>query len=233
MSKKWIFCDFDNTLMGTEALAIPSLVARINTLYASQSRTLTMEAFFEHFHGQSGDFFCRNLSDYLGISVDPVLIFANREMQVEQHFQREKVPVAPNLLATLQQFAAQKMRFAVVSNNMATRCLTALRFADDGTGEELARIFGTHFYSATAAKKPDPSCYLHAIAQTGANVAQACAVEDSTTGAIAATAAGLKTFGFLGFADDKVRHEQELLAVGVTQCFHDWKDFPGLLEKCA
>lgn len=232
MTKKpiWGFLDFDNTMMGTEKLAMPSLIKRFNDLYAKQiGREFTLEEFFEHFQGQAREKLCENLSHYFKIHVDYEVLFANREWSMMQYLQQEKVPMAPNLIEALTELQNNTIRLAFASNNMIQRCLAAMRYAENGRGEELARFFGTNYFESGQIQKPDPDIYLRAIAQTGADVANAFAVEDSPTGARAALAAGLKTFGYLGYAEHQEAREKELLNLGVTACFSDWKDFPAMV----
>ena len=227
----WLFLDFDNTMMGTEKLAMPSLIKRFNDLYAEKiGREFTLEEFFEHFQGQAREVLCHNLSEYFKIHVDYPVLFANREWSMMQYMQQEGVPMASNLIEALTELQQQNIRLAFASNNMIQRCLSAMRYATNGKGEELARFFGTNYFESGQIQKPDPDIYLRAIAQTEADVTRSFAIEDSPTGARAALAAGLKTFGYLGYAEHQEAREKELLNLGVTACFSDWKDFPALLK---
>jgi len=226
----WLFLDFDNTLMGTEELVLPSLIKRFNDLYAAQAgRELTLEEFYEHFQGQTRETLCANMSAHFNIHVDYALLFANRDSFVMSYLQETGVGMAPNLIETFTQLQEQGVRFAFTSNAAIQRGLAGMRYATNGKGEELARFFGTNFFESGAIQKPDPDIYLRAIAQTEADPKRAFAVEDSPTGARSALAAGLKTFGFLGYAEHPELRERELLNLGVTACFADWKDFPALL----
>lgn len=232
--KIWGFFDFDNTLMGTEALSIPSLIARFNELYADKiGHDVTVEEFFAHFQGMARESLCQKMSEHYKIHVDYPILFANRDWNMAQYFQRHRVPMAPNLIETLGILKQNGMRFAVVSNNTITRYLSSMRFASNGRGEELAAFFGTHFYEAQENYKPDPTVYVRAIAQTGADIKQSFAVEDSLTGAGSSLAAGLKTFGFVGYAEHPETREKELLNLGCVACFKDWADLPSLLHSHA
>jgi len=226
----WIICDFDNTLMGTEALAIPSLLARFNHLYAAQlGRAVSLEEFFEHFQGMARENLCEAMSDRYGIDVSYPILFAKREESVTSYFREVGVEMAPHLIEAFTALRDEHgAKFAFASNNMIQRCLAAMRFASNGQGEKLASFFGTHYFEAGSVQKPDPDVYLRAIEFCGANPAYACAVEDSPTGVKAAVAAGLKTFGFIGYAEHAAEREKELLALGAVACFKDWADFPGL-----
>lgn len=225
----WLFLDFDNTLMGTEKLAVPSLVRRFNDLYAVQiGRDLTVEEFYAHFKGQGRETLCTNLSAYFNIAVDYPVLYENREALMMQYLQQSGVEMAPNLLETLGTLSGNGIRFAFVSNNPIQRGLAAMRYATNGRGEELARLFGTHYFESGPIQKPDPDIYRRALQQTGADPARVIAVEDSATGIRSALAAGLRTFAYLGFSEDPVTHDRQFREMGVAECFDDWADFPAL-----
>jgi hypothetical protein len=50
--------------------------------------------------------------------------------------------MAPYLIETLTQLMQQGIQPVFVSNNSIQRALAAMRFADNGRGVELARLFG-------------------------------------------------------------------------------------------
>lgn len=225
----WIIVDFDNTLMGTEALAIPSLIARFNHLYAAQlGHSITSEEFFDHFQGMAREALCEAMSTHYKIEVNYHLLFAKREESVTAYFREVGVPMAPHLIEAFTTLKEHGAKFAFASNNMIQRCLSAMRFASNGQGEALAAFFGTHYFEAGNTQKPDPDVYMRAINFCGADPIYACAVEDSPTGAKAAIAAGLKTFGFVGYAEHPDTRERELLDLGAVACFKDWAEFPAL-----
>lgn len=228
-SSPWLIVDFDNTLMGTEALAMPSLIARFNHLYVEQiGHAVTMDEFFEHFQGMAREALCAAMSRHYKIDVSYPLLFAKREESVTAYFREVGVPMAPHLIKAFTELKDRGVKFAFASNNMIQRCLSAMRFASNGRGEELAAFFGTHYFEAGNVQKPDPDVYLRAINFCGTTAENAAAVEDSPTGAKAAIAAGLKTFGFVGYAEHPEKRTQELLALGCVACFKDWAEFPAL-----
>lgn len=230
-SAVWLFLDFDNTLMGTESLAVPSLVQRFNQLYAAQiGRDLTVEEFYTHFKGQGRETLCANLSAYFNTTIDYAVLYENREAFMMAYLKEQKAAMAPHLLETLSVLQERGVQFAFVSNNPIQRAMAAMRYATNHRGDELAAFFKTNYFESGSIQKPDPDVYLRAIAQTGADPARSYAVEDSTTGAKSALAAGLKTFGYLGFSEQKTENENALNALGVTACFSDWNEFPLLIN---
>lgn len=232
MTQIWGFYDFDNTLMATEKLAVPSLVARFNELYRGGiGRDLTVNEFFKNFKGQARESLCANLSDYFKIYVDYPTLYEDREWRMMQHLQKEGAEMAPNLIEAFAALKKEGVKSAFVSNNPIQRALAAMRYATNGRGDELARFFGSNYFEAGDKQKPQPDVYLRAIAQTGADITRSFAVEDSKTGILSSVAAGLKTFGFTGFAENQAEAGKTLMDNGAIACFNDWGNFPALLEK--
>lgn len=231
MSRTFLFLDFDNTMMATEQYAVPSLIARFNDLYGDQIKTpLTLDIFKQHFHGQARENLCANLQAYFGVEVDYQTLYRDREWHVMQHLQqvREKaggVPMAPHLIETLTNLVARGVVLSFVSNNPVQRGLAAMRYADNGRGDELANLFGTRFFEAGDVQKPKPDVYIRAMQQVGAVPEKSVAVEDSVTGVTAAVAAGMTVYGFTGFADDRDAAAEKLGHAGATDIFDDWKNF--------
>ena len=59
MKTRWLFCDFDNTLMDTESHSLPLLISQFNRVYQTQlDKPLTLDVFQAHFHGLSGQHLC-------------------------------------------------------------------------------------------------------------------------------------------------------------------------------
>lgn len=231
MTQKWLLIDFDNCQMETEQLALPSLIARFNKLYANQINSpLTFDDFKKYFHGQTRETLCSHLSKHFGIDVDYSLLYKDREWRMLQLLQNTKVKMADHLVETLEQLQKIGYRFAFVSNNPIQRGLAAMRYATNGQGDRLARLFGTAFFEAGDAQKPKPDVYLRAMEQLDTTPKNCFAIEDSPAGMTASVAAGIVTFGFLGFADNALERAQTLKEKGATNCFSCWSELPHLLD---
>lgn len=231
----WLFIDFDNTMMATEYIAVPSLVSRFNQLYSGTiGRDLTVEEFKENFHGQAREVLCAHLSKHFSIEVDYATLFEAREWRMMQVLHQTGVEMAPNLIETLTTLKShQGFRLAFVSNNPIQRALAAMRYATNGRGDELANLFGTSFFEAGDKQKPLPDPYLRAMEQVGAVASKSFAIEDSVTGLTSAISAGITCFGFLGFADDQEAMRAKLLKNGARGCFSNWSELPELLVQHA
>lgn len=226
---RWLFIDFDNTMMGTEELIVPSIVERFNELHGAEcGRLLTMEIFKENFHGMARETLCQALSKYFQVDVDYPLLYQDREWRMMQLLQRSGVDMAEGIIETLTALGEAQVELAFVSNNPIQRALAAMRYATNRRGDELARLFGTRYFEAGDKQKPSPDVYLRAMAQLGADAGHSMAVEDSVSGVKAAVAAGIKTLGYLGFAGDAAQGDQledKLLAAGAYKCIRNWPEF--------
>lgn len=228
-----LLIDFDNTMMATEQFALPSLIDRFNALYGAQiTKPLTLQVFKQHFHGQSREVLCANLSKYFNVNVDFATLYADREWIMMQHLQNVAggIPMAAHLIETLTQLRdSHGMKAALVSNNPVQRALCAMRYADNGQGDALAALLATRLFEAGDKQKPLPDPYLRAMTQLNVSSLECVVIEDSVTGTRAGVAAGVKTFGFTGFADDKAALGQALRDAGCSAVFDDWQELPALL----
>jgi len=232
MTQTWLLLDFDNSQMETEHLAVPSLIKRFNDLYADQIGShLTYEDFNKYFHGQARESLCHNLSKHFGIEVDYSVLYEDREWKILQLFQNTGIKMADDLVETLEDLQKIGYKFAFVSNNPIQRGLAAMRYATNGQGDRLARFFGTAFFEAGDKQKPKPDVYLRAMEQLGTTPEHCFAVEDSTTGVTASVAAGIVTFGFLGFANNALEMAKKLKDKGAKDFFHSWRELPDLLAS--
>lgn len=230
---EYLLIDFDNTMMATEQHALPSLIARFNNLYGAQiDSPLTLHTFKTHFHGQSRDTLCANLSKFFNITVSCDALYADREWIMMQHLHSVSggIAMAPHLTETLAQLHAQHgIKAALVSNNPIQRALCAMRYASNGKGDTLAALLGTRMFEAGDRQKPLPDPYVRAMAQLDTTPARCLIIEDSVTGTRAGLAAGVTVYGFTGFADDRQAARSELLAAGCRTVFDDWQVLPELM----
>ena len=81
--------------------------------------------------------------------------------------------------------------------------------------------------------KPDPAIYLHALEKLGKTAAESVAIEDSKSGTLSGTRAGIKVIGYVGpYADDKKQEmEQVLRDAGAVVIMQHWAEFPEMLRK--
>jgi HAD superfamily hydrolase (TIGR01509 family) len=126
----------------------------------------------------------------------------------------------------------------------ATQAVMALRLpkaiASSGSRQGLERKlrqtglwdhFAPHVYSAddVANAKPAPDLFLHAAAALRVAPADCLVLEDSVNGVIAARAAGMTVWGFLGGGHAHDRLGARLTEAGAARLMRDWPEAARLL----
>ncbi|ETZ05418.1 HAD family hydrolase [Holospora undulata] len=226
---RWILLDFDNTLMGTERLTVPLLIRRFNEQYKDKiSFPLTIECFETHFQGKTRESLCDHLSNYFKIKVDCEVLYYEREIEIARSFQENLVEMAFYVIEALT-IVRQRYKLALVTNSPLQRVFSAMRWAKNGRGKNLAKIFETSFFESGNSPKPLPNVYFFAMNQLRVLPVHCIAVEDSVAGAAASIRSGIKTFGYTGFSYNRLCSEERLKAAGVVQCFDDWRQFVHLI----
>lgn len=134
----------------------------------------------------------------------------------------------------LQALAAKKQyQLAVVSSSALRRVRASL----EKVGQDKYFPGDVVFSAATSLEKPtskpDPAIYLHALKVLGKKAEESVAVEDSKSGTLSATRAGIKTIGYVGpYADDKKEEMEGVLrSAGAVVIMRDWSEFPAALAK--
>ncbi len=94
--------------------------------------------------------------------------------------------------------------------------------------------FAPHVYGAEHVRqaKPAPDLFLHAAAALGVPPADCLVLEDSVNGVLAARAAGMTVWGFLGGGHAHDALGDRLTAAGAARLVRDWPEAARLLA-CA
>jgi HAD superfamily hydrolase (TIGR01509 family) len=128
--------------------------------------------------------------------------------------------------------ASGQYKLAVVSSSALRRVKASI----DKVGQ--AKYFGDDVYSAatslpTPTSKPDPAIYLHAMKTMGKTASECVAIEDSKSGTLSGTRAGIKVIGYVGPYPDseKARMEKVLTEAGAVVIMQDWSEFDACLAK--
>jgi beta-phosphoglucomutase-like phosphatase (HAD superfamily) len=145
---------------------------------------------------------------------------------------------------------SERLRAVMVANMTevagATDAVVALRLPKaiassgsmDGLHRKLTRTglwphFAPHVYGAdhVRAAKPAPDLFLHAAAALGVAPRDCLVIEDSVNGVVAARAAGMPVWGFLGggHADDALG--ARLTTAGAERIVRDWPEASALLAE--
>jgi HAD superfamily hydrolase (TIGR01509 family) len=91
--------------------------------------------------------------------------------------------------------------------------------------------FEPHVYSAdhVVHAKPAPDLFLHAAEKLGVRPDDCLVLEDSVNGVVAARAAGMRVWGFLGGGHAHDRLGERLTAAGAERLVKDWPEAVALL----
>ncbi|KAK0615954.1 HAD-like domain-containing protein [Bombardia bombarda] len=234
-----ILFDCDNTLVLSEELAFEGCAELINEIAATKNVPLqepfTGDKLITEFVGQNFRGMMVSLQQRYSFSMTPDELndYVRREEDVVIAKLKAKATSCPGVDAVLERLAAQKeYHLAVVSSSALRRVQASI----DKVGQ--AKYFGGDVFSAatslpTPTSKPDPAIYLHAMKTLGKSAEECVAVEDSKSGTLSGTRAGIKVIGYVGpYKDDeKVKMEKVLREAGAVVVMQDWSEFEGILAK--
>lgn len=234
-----ILFDCDNTLVLSEELAFEGCADLINDICQQRNikleKPFTGETLIKEFVGQNFRGMLATLQKRFNFEIP-------QEDTEKYVLQEEDVVIAKlkaglkpcvGVDAELEKLAASgKYKLAVVSSSALRRVKASIQ----KVGQD--KYFGDDVFSAASSlpkptSKPDPAIYLHALKTLGKKAEETVAVEDSKSGTLSGTRAGIKVIGYVGpYAEDKrAEMEQVLRDAGAVVVMQDWKAFPELLEQ--
>ena len=122
---------------------------------------------------------------------------------------------------------------------LGTRVCVASSSALDRIRRSLAAVgyeglFEPHIFSASAVKrgKPSPDLFLHAAREMAAPPEACLVIEDSVPGVLAAKAAGMQVFGFVGGSHvSGTAQGRRLSAAGAALTFADMTELPDIIRR--
>jgi HAD superfamily hydrolase (TIGR01509 family) len=195
----------------------------------------TGESLIIEFVGQNFRGMMVSLQERYGFSMteDELNDYVRREEDVVIAKLEEKLVSCPGVDAVLEKLAASgKYELAVVSSSALRRVKASV----EKVGQ--AKYFGEHVYSAATSlpkptSKPDPAVYLFAMEKLGKKAAQCVAVEDSKSGTLSGTRAGIKVIGYVGPYKEAEREKmvKVLTEAGAVVIMEDWSEFEECLAK--
>jgi HAD superfamily hydrolase (TIGR01509 family) len=169
----------------------------------------------------------------IDISPEDLETYVTREEDAVIAKLKESLVPCPGVDEQLEKLAASgKYKLAVVSSSALRRVKASV----EKVGQD--KYFGGDIFSAATSlekptSKPDPAIYLHALKTLGKTAEESVAIEDSKSGTLSGTRAGIKVVGYVGpYADDKkAEMEQVLRDAGAVVIMRDWSEFPAALQK--
>lgn len=234
-----ILFDCDNTLVLSEELAFEACAELINEICKQRDvpleKPFTGESLIVEFVGQNFRGMLTTLQQRYNFTIPPEDLekyVLQEEDAVIAKLKADLRP-CPGVDAQLEQLAASgKYKLAVVSSSALRRVKASV----DKVGQN--KYFGNDIFSAATSlpkptSKPDPAIYLHALDVLKVKAAESVAVEDSKSGTLSGTRAGIKVIGYVGpYTDDKKDEMEKVLRdAGAVVVMKDWAEFPAALEQ--
>ena len=207
-----VIFDCDGVLVDSEALSCRCLSEALGRVGIEMSTERALELFLGRSTAAVLDY-CRAAGQPL-----PATFLPDLALQVRETFQSQLKPI-PDVAAVL---AELRLPHCVASSSDLER----VRFSLELTG--LATYFGQRLYTSqmVARGKPAPDLFLHAANLMGAEPRRTLVIEDSSSGVLAAKAAGMKVWGFVGGAHYRLRDAGGLLRqAGADRIFAAMTDF--------
>lgn len=234
-----ILFDCDNTLVLSEELAFEGCADLINQICKERNvkieKPFTGETLITEFVGQNfrGMLTTLQKQNNFEIGGDDLEKYVVMEEDVVIAKLKEALKPCPGVDAELEKLAASgKYHLAVVSSSALRRVKASV----DKVGQD--KYFGNDIFSAATSlpkptSKPDPAIYLHALKTLGKTAEESVAVEDSKSGTLSGTRAGIKVIGYVGpYADDKKAEMEKVLRdAGAVIVMKEWSEFPAALEQ--
>jgi HAD superfamily hydrolase (TIGR01509 family) len=214
-----IVFDCDGVLVDSEPLAMRVLLETI----AAEGVAIDPDTGFREFLGRSLATVIDNLNAAYGLHLTEAAL-ARMRANLYALYRRELKPMA----GLIDALAEISIPACVASSSHLERIRISLTL----TG--LIDRFDPAIFSATMVErgKPAPDLFLHAADAMLTTPEYCLVIEDSPAGILAAQAAGMRVFAFLGgshIGPSGLRGEIE--ALHPTALFDDMHDLPGLVEQ--
>ena len=218
MSPGLIIFDCDGVLVDSEPISVSVLVDVIG----AGGGTITEEAAYRHFLGRSMKSVAEILHSDFGFALTDIHL-ADMRAELNRRYERELKPV-PGIREALERLDVAR---CVASSGSLDRIRLSLRL----TG--LLALLEPHLYSASMVErgKPAPDLFLHAAGGMGVRREACIVIEDSPAGIMAAKAAGMRVFAFVGGSHaERAGLREALETLGPDLVFDDMRLLPGLVE---
>ena len=233
---RMLLCDADGCLFPSEEPAFVASTAVTNRLleHLGIARRFDPDALQAYAVGKNFRATALELATAHETALDPDDLerwVQDEKTAVVAHL-REVLRPDPAVLEPLTRLAG-RFELALVSSSALERldaCLVAAGLADLFPP---AVRFSAEDSLPVPTSKPDPAVYALAGRELGVDGTDAVAIEDSTTGARSAVAAGFPVVGNLTFVPGEARAERAgaLRAVGAEALIGSWGELEQLLER--
>lgn len=230
--------DCDNTLVLSEELAFEACAGLINEICEARHVDVrfTGDTLIKEFVGQNFRGMLTTLQKQYGIemSADEVETYVRREEDAVIAKLKAAAQPCPGVDGQLARIAASgRYTLAVVSSSALRRVLASIEKVGQTRYFAPDAVFSAASSLDKPTSKPDPAIYRYALETLGKSASEAVAIEDSKSGVLSATRAGIKVIGYVGpYADDKKPEMDKMLRDnGAVVVMQHWSDFPECLRK--
>lgn len=213
-----VIFDCDGVLVDSESISVSVLVDVIG----AAGGAITEEAAYLHFLGRSMKSVGEILRTEYGFALTSTHL-ADIRAELARRYERELRPV-PGIRDALERLGTVR---CVASSGSFERIRLSLRL----TG--LLELLEPHLYSASMVDrgKPAPDLFLHAAAGMGVRPEACIVIEDSPAGIMAAKAAGMRVFAYVGASHAaRAGLEASLESLVPDLVFDDMRLLPGLVD---
>lgn len=196
----------------------------------------TGETLIKEFVGQNFRGMLTSLQSAHGIEISPEEMesYVTREEDAVIAKLRQSLRPCAGVDEQLEKLAASgKYKLSVVSSSALRRVKASIEKVGQDKYFQGDVVFSAATSLPKPTSKPDPAIYLHALEKLGKTAAESVAIEDSKSGTLSGTRAGIKVIGYVGpYADDKKQEmEQVLRDAGAVVIMQHWAEFPEMLRK--
>jgi beta-phosphoglucomutase-like phosphatase (HAD superfamily) len=230
--------DCDNTLVLSEELAFEACSDLINEICEARGLEIrfTGETLIKEFVGQNFRGMLTSLQERYNIEIKPddMESYVLKEEDAVIAKLRAALKPCPGVDDQLEKLAADnKYLMSVVSSSALRRVKASIEKVGQDKYFPGDVVFSAATSLETPTSKPNPAIYLHAMEKLGKKASECVAIEDSKSGTLAGSRAGIKVIGYVGpYTDDKKPEmEQVLKDAGAVIIMRDWSEFPDALEK--
>ena len=166
------------------------------------------------------------------LGADELEEYVRREEDVVIAKLKESLRPCPGVDDVLEKLKG-KYEYAVVSSSALRRVQASIEKVGQDRYFDKDKVFSAATSLPKPTSKPDPAIYLWAMEKLGKKAGECVAVEDSKSGTLSATRAGIKVVGYVGPYEDDKREEMEKLLreAGAVVIMRDWSEFESCLEK--
>jgi HAD superfamily hydrolase (TIGR01509 family) len=219
-----IIFDCDGVLIDSEHIC-----ARVEAEDANQlGHPITAVEILRTYVGRPSRLLWEAIENDLGVPLSNEFM-ARHKLRLAKAFANELLPIegVANVLRDLLQ--SNEHSVCVASSTEKSKLITNLETT------ALLDFFGENVFSASevARPKPYPDVFLYAASKMGFAPEECLIVEDSVAGIRAASAANIRSIGFLGASHIQTGHGSDLVANGAVGIFSSMLALPSIISRHA